>query len=95
MMNSFAISPETSTTHAATGSPDTLGQEIRRIRKKLGLTQTEASYLSGGGKSAISRYERGLTRPLAGVMLLFRLLDSHPELLSEVMALRQAENISC
>ena len=34
-------------------------QEIRRIRRKLGLTQAAAARLTGGGHNAFSRYERG------------------------------------
>ena len=33
-------------------------QEIRRIRRKLGLSQTAAARLTGGGHNAFSRYER-------------------------------------
>ena len=35
------------------------GDEIRAIRKSLGLTQKEASELFGGGQNAFSKYERG------------------------------------
>lgn len=59
-------------------------EEIRRIRKKLRLTQAEAARLTGGGKNAFSRYERGEAEPLAAVMNLLRLLDKHPELLREL-----------
>ncbi|MDP2254250.1 MAG: type II toxin-antitoxin system MqsA family antitoxin, partial [Thiobacillus sp.] len=53
-------------------------------RKKLKLTQQEAAILTGGGKNAFSRYERGEARPLAAVVNLFKLLDKHPELLKEI-----------
>ncbi|MBA3981355.1 MAG: hypothetical protein C0462_12215 [Alcanivorax sp.] len=36
------------------------------------------------GINAFSRYERGEARPVAAVINLFRMLDKHPELLSEV-----------
>ncbi len=58
--------------------------ELARIRKKLKLTQAEAARLAGGGKNAFSRYERGQAKPVAAVINLFRLLDHHPELLSEL-----------
>ncbi len=58
--------------------------ELVRIRKKLKLTQAEAARLAGGGKNAFSRYERGQVKPMAAVVNLFRLLDHHPELLSEL-----------
>jgi HTH-type transcriptional regulator/antitoxin MqsA len=58
--------------------------ELARIRKKLKLTQMEAARLAGGGKNAFSRYERGQAKPVAAVVNLFRLLDHHPELLSEL-----------
>ena len=58
--------------------------ELVRIRKKLKLTQLEAARLAGGGKNAFSRYERGQAKPVAAVVNLFRLLDQHPELLTEL-----------
>lgn len=59
-------------------------QEIRRIRRKLGLSQTAAARLTGGGHNAFSRYERGETAPLPAVINLFKLLDKHPELLKDL-----------
>lgn len=58
--------------------------DLARIRKKLKLSQLEAARLAGGGKNAFSRYERGQAKPVAAVINLFRLLDGHPELLSEL-----------
>jgi HTH-type transcriptional regulator/antitoxin MqsA len=55
-------------------------KEIRRIRRKLGLSQVVAARLTGGGHNAFSRYERGVAVPLPAVVNLFRLLDKHPEL---------------
>jgi HTH-type transcriptional regulator/antitoxin MqsA len=60
--------------------------ELARIRKKLKLTQLEAARITGGGPNAFSRYERGKARPLPAVTNLFRLLDRHPELLSELQS---------
>lgn len=57
---------------------------LLRIRKQLGLSQTAAGALTGGGHNAFSRYERGEARPLPAVVNLFRLLDKHPELLHEL-----------
>jgi HTH-type transcriptional regulator/antitoxin MqsA len=63
---------------------DQQSKEIRRIRRKLGLSQTAAARLTGGGHNAFSRYERGETAPLPAVVNLFRLLDKHPELLKDI-----------
>ncbi len=60
------------------------GHEIRRIRRKLGLTQREAAQLTGGGHNAFSRYERGEATPLPAVLNLLRLLDKHPHLLADL-----------
>jgi HTH-type transcriptional regulator/antitoxin MqsA len=60
-------------------------QEIRRIRKKLKLTQKQAAHIFGGGPNAFSRYERGETIPLRATSNLLRLLDRHPEQLQEIM----------
>ncbi len=61
-----------------------LRNEIRRIRRKLGLSQAQAARLTGGGHNAFSRYERGEVQPLPAVINLFRILDRHPELLEEL-----------
>lgn len=58
--------------------------EIKRIRKRLKLTQKEAGELLGGGIRAFSQYERGETRPGKAADTLLRLLDKHPELLEEL-----------
>ena len=59
-------------------------REIRRIRRKLGLSQIAAARLTGGGHNAFSRYERGEAAPLPAVVNLFRLLDKHPEFLKDL-----------
>jgi HTH-type transcriptional regulator/antitoxin MqsA len=61
-------------------------KEIRRIRRKLGLSQVAAARLTGGGRNAFSRYERGEAAPLPAVVNLFRLLDKHPELLKDLVS---------
>ena len=60
-------------------------KEIRRIRRKLGLSQIAAARLTGGGHNAFSRYERGEAVPLPAVVNLFRLLDKNPELLKDLI----------
>lgn len=60
-------------------------KDIRRIRRKLGLSQVAAARLTGGGHNAFSRYERGEAAPLPAVVNLFRLLDKHPELLKDLI----------
>jgi HTH-type transcriptional regulator / antitoxin MqsA len=60
------------------------GAELARIRKKLRLTQLQAGRIAGGGKNAFSRYEKGTVKPVNAVVNLFKILDNHPELLSEM-----------
>jgi len=60
------------------------GKALARIRHKLKLTQAKAAKLTGGGKNAFSRYERGEARPMPAVLNLFKLLDRHPELLDDL-----------
>lgn len=81
---------ESSARHAAAGDELILRarqksrKEVRRIRKKLGLTQKEAAVIFGGGVNAFSRYERGEVEPNAAIRHLLRLLDAHPDLLEEI-----------
>jgi len=66
---------------AVKGEP---GADIRRIRKKLKITQAELALAFGIGKVAFSRYERGETRPSAPLVKLLKLIDRHPDLLDEM-----------
>jgi HTH-type transcriptional regulator/antitoxin MqsA len=59
-------------------------REVREIRKKLGLKQSEAAQLFGGGINAFSEYELGKTKPHRSTLQLLHLLDRHPELLREL-----------
>jgi len=61
-----------------------ISADIRRIRKHLKLTQTELAQAFGVGKVAFSRYERGETRPPGPVVKLLKLIERHPELLTEI-----------
>lgn len=46
--------------------------ECSAIRRKLGLSQSMAAKLTGGGHNAFSRHERGAAQPLPAVLHLFR-----------------------
>lgn len=59
---------------------------VAKVRKKLDLDQRQAAELFGGGVNAFSRYENGKTKPPLALVKLFKLLDRHPDLLSEVRA---------
>ena len=59
-------------------SPD----EIRAIRKELGLSQVEAGELLGGGPRAFTKYEAGTVKPAASVVNLLRLLEANPAALT-------------
>lgn len=59
---------------------------ITRVRKKLDLDQREAAEIFGGGVNAFSRYETGKTKPPLSLVKLLKVLERHPELLSEVRA---------
>lgn len=57
---------------------------ILTVRNKLRLTQAEAAALFGGGVNAFSRYETGKAQPPMALLKLFKILDKHPELMTEV-----------
>ncbi len=59
---------------------------IAKVRKKLALGQREAAEIFGGGVNAFSRYENGRTKPPLALVKLLKVLDRHPELLSEIRA---------
>lgn len=59
---------------------------IASVRKKLALDQREAAAIFGGGVNAFSRYENGKAKPPLALVKLLRVLDRHPDLLSEIKA---------
>jgi len=54
-------------------------EEIRRIRKKLGLTQESAGEIIGGGPRAFQKYETGDLVPSRAVSSALALLDHDPK----------------
>lgn len=54
-------------------------EEIRRIRRKLGLTQKQAGLRVGGGPNAFQRYEAGDLLPSHALCSALRLLDRDPD----------------
>lgn len=63
-------------------------EEIRKIRQSLGLSQTEAGELLGGGPSAFAKYEKGSVKPSAALVKMLRFLREKPE---ELMAISGRE----
>lgn len=57
-------------------------EEIRRIRKKLGLTQEAAGALIGGGPRAFQKYETGDLLPSRAISSALILLDRDPKALA-------------
>jgi HTH-type transcriptional regulator/antitoxin MqsA len=64
--------------------------EIRRIRKKLGLTQEQAGHLIGGGPRAFQKYETGDLLPSRAISSALALLDHDPAALA-VLKARQSK----
>jgi HTH-type transcriptional regulator/antitoxin MqsA len=65
-------------------------EEIKRIRRKLGLTQEAAGALIGGGPRAFQKYETGDLVPSRAVSSALALLDHDPKALT-VLEARQAK----
>ncbi|WP_386698300.1 type II TA system antitoxin MqsA family protein [Lonepinella sp. MS14436] len=57
---------------------------IQRVRKKLKLDQRQAGAIFGGGVTAFSRYETGKATPPVALIKLLKILDKHPDLLTEM-----------
>jgi len=65
-------------------------EEIRRIRKKLHLSQEQAGSLIGGGPRAFQKYESGDLLPSRAISTALVLLDHDPAALSVLEAHRKA-----
>lgn len=57
---------------------------IRKVRRKLKLSQREAGGLLKVGENAFDKYERGLIEPSGPTSQLLMLLDRHPELIEDL-----------
>ena len=56
-------------------------EDIRRIRKKLGLSQATAGQMIGGGPRAFQKYEAGDLLPSRAISSALALLDNDPKAL--------------
>lgn len=56
-------------------------EDIRRVRKKLGLSQAAAGELIGGGPRAFQKYEAGDLLPSRAISSALALLDNDPKAL--------------
>ena len=63
------------------GTSKITADEIRAIRRNLGLTQAEAGELLGGGPRAFTKYESGAIKPSASIINLLRLLEASPRMI--------------
>ena len=54
-------------------------KEIKEIRQSLGLSQSEAGRLLGGGPRAFAKYESGSVRPSVPLVNMLKLLQIRPE----------------
>ena len=63
---------------------------VRKVRKRLGLTQQEAGRLIGGGRRAFQKYESGVMAPSDAAVGLIEVLDRDPEAVEVLRAIRDA-----
>ncbi|MEW6571520.1 MAG: type II toxin-antitoxin system MqsA family antitoxin [Nitrospirota bacterium] len=68
-------------------------EEIKRIRKKLNLTQEEMAEILGGGLKSFARYETSQVCQSKGMDNLLRILDAYPFTLN-VIQKNQAKKLS-
>lgn len=66
-------------------------EEIKRIRKKLGLTQEAAGRVIGGGARAFQRYEAGDLLPSRAISSALVLLDRDPPALAVLTERQQVK----
>ena len=62
--------------------------EVRRIRRKLHLSQREAGLVIGGGPNAFQKYEAGDVVVSNAISSALRMLDAYPDALAVLLAHR-------
>ncbi len=65
------------------------GQQIKAIRKKLGLSQEQLADIIGGGLKSVARYESGQVCQSKGMDNLLRILDAYPHTLKVIQKSEQ------
>jgi HTH-type transcriptional regulator/antitoxin MqsA len=63
---------------------------VRKVRKRLKLTQEEAGRLIGGGRRAFQKYESGAMPPSDAAVGLIEILHRHPEEVEFLKSIRSA-----
>jgi HTH-type transcriptional regulator/antitoxin MqsA len=63
------------------------GNQIRKARELLGLSQQEAATIFGGGTNGFSKYERGETAQSVAMDRLLRLVIADPSKLDQLRAM--------
>lgn len=63
---------------------------VRKVRKRLKLTQEEAGRLIGGGRRAFQKYENGVMPPSDAAVGLIEILHRHPEEVAFLKSIRSA-----
>ena len=63
-------------------------EEVRRIRRKLRLSQREAGLVIGGGPNAFQKYEAGDIVVSSAISSALRMLDAYPDALAVLVAHR-------
>ena len=69
-----------------------LPEDVRRIRRKLGLSQREAGLVIGGGPNAFQKYEAGDIMVSHAISSALRVLDAHPDALALLVAHRSEQS---
>jgi putative transcriptional regulator len=59
--------------------------EVKKVRKSLGLTQHRFAVVVGEGLAAVQSWEQGVRQPNGSASKLIRMLESHPELAPELV----------
>ena len=74
--------------HGGAVAAEMAPEEIRAIRKQLGLSQAEAGELLGGGPRAFTKYEAGAVKPAAAVVTRLRDLERDPTNIRQLQAIK-------
>jgi HTH-type transcriptional regulator/antitoxin MqsA len=69
-----------------------LPEDVRRIRRKLGLSQREAGLVIGGGPNAFQKYEAGDIMASHAISSALRVLDAHPDALAILVGHRSEQS---
>jgi putative transcriptional regulator len=72
-------------TRARLTAPETRAADVKRARKRLGLSQDSFARAFGVSASTVRKWEQGVRRPTGAARVLLRIIERRPDVVQEAL----------